>query len=912
MPSIARRLHRARPFSRAAVASLSAIFAIGLLGAVPAVALPAVPGPGYQDFVYKPLADGTGADDVTSYRNQSKLWFNDGRWWGILFDKGSTKDGTYRIQSFNMATQAWTSGVTGATVDNRNRSHADTLWDGTNLWVISGHNHGTNKGPNGDLRIYKYSYNSTSKTYTIASGFPHIVFTNGATGGPGTLAPTIAKAPNGVLWVTFTHGTDVMVSHSSTAAGTIWVPAYRIPGQGNPITASNDQAAIINLSNGIGVLWSNQTAGDEAFYFQGHKDGDDDATWGTREAAPGGGVGTADADGHISLKNVNDGSGRIIAAVKTNKTGANPGIVVLARTGAADAAGSWSAHTVANANQNGTRPVLVIDGPPTNEADVFITHDPTPTTRTITRQTAPLGTLNFGAASTFISSAADTGINDGTSMKQVATAASGIILLAQNIPTRRYLHGCAGTPCPVAPVAAFSGTPLTGEGPLTVTFTDASTGTPATWAWDFGDGGTSALQNPTHTFNPGTWTVALTVTNAVGTNTLTKTDYVDVSVPTAATYTGLDPTRVLDTRVNNGLNGKFSSDNPRTFQVAGRLGIPSNAVAITGNLTVVNQSAAGYVSLGPTSTATPTSSTLNFPKGDTRGNAVTVALDGIGNLSAVFKSSPGATTHLILDVTGFFVRDTAGASYHAFDPARVLDTRVGTGLSGKFSDSSPRTFMVWGSGGVPSGAVAVTGNLTVVGQSKAGYLSLGPSVSSSPSFSTINFPKGDTRGNAVTVKLDGSGNLSAVYKGSPGATTELVFDVTGYFTQDLTGTRYVALEPVRLLDTRTGNGLSGKFVSGTVRDWNIAGLSGVPADAAAVTGNLTVVGQSKAGYVSLGPTVSSSPSFSTINFPTGDVRGNSVSVALSDTAPTGHLAAVYKAATGATTNLILDVTGYYK
>ncbi len=137
MPSIARRLHRSRPFSRAAVASLSAIFAIGLLGVVPVVAVPATPGPGYQDYIYKPLADGTGADDVTSYRNQSKLWFNDGRWWGILFDKGSSKDGTYRIQSFNMATQTWTSGIAGAQVDNRNRSHADTLWDGTNLWVIS-------------------------------------------------------------------------------------------------------------------------------------------------------------------------------------------------------------------------------------------------------------------------------------------------------------------------------------------------------------------------------------------------------------------------------------------------------------------------------------------------------------------------------------------------------------------------------------------------------------------------------------------------------------------------------------------------------------------------------------------------------------------------------------------------------
>ncbi len=102
------------------------------------------------------------------------------------------------------------------------------------------------------------------------------------------------------------------------------------------------------------------------------------------------GPGTGDADGHISLKN--DGTGRIIAAVKTNKTGANPGIVVIARTGAADAVGSWSDHTVANANQNGTRPVLVIDGRPDQRGRRVHHHDPTPTTRTITRRTAPLET----------------------------------------------------------------------------------------------------------------------------------------------------------------------------------------------------------------------------------------------------------------------------------------------------------------------------------------------------------------------------------------------------------------------------------------------------------------------------------------------------------------------------------------
>ena len=83
------------------------------------------------------------------------------------------------------------------------------------------------------------------------------------------------------------------------------------------------------------------------------------------------------------------------------------------------------------------------------------------------------------------------------------------------------------------PVAAFSGTPTSGNVPLTVVFTDASTNNPTSWSWDFGDGGTSTLQNPSHTYTTaGTYSVSLTATNAYGSNTLTKTGYITVSAVT--------------------------------------------------------------------------------------------------------------------------------------------------------------------------------------------------------------------------------------------------------------------------------------------------------------------------------------------------------------------------------------------
>ena len=51
-----------------------------------------------------------------------------------------------------------------------------------------------------------------------------------------------------------------------------------------------------------------------------------------------------------------------------------------------------------------------------------------------------------------------------------------------------------------APVAEFSGTPISGGAPLSVSFTDFSSGTVSSWSWDFGDLGSSTLQNPGHTY----------------------------------------------------------------------------------------------------------------------------------------------------------------------------------------------------------------------------------------------------------------------------------------------------------------------------------------------------------------------------------------------------------------------------
>lgn len=102
---------------------------------------------------------------------------------------------------------------------------------------------------------------------------------------------------------------------------------------------------------------------------------------------------------------------------------------------------------------------------------------------------------------------------------------------------------------PTEPTAAFSGSPTSGYPTLSVTFTDASTQSPTSWYWDFGDGNTSSSQNPVHDYvSAGTYTVSLRATNAQGSDWENKTAYVTVnaySIPscgyTASAYTGTSP-----------------------------------------------------------------------------------------------------------------------------------------------------------------------------------------------------------------------------------------------------------------------------------------------------------------------------------------------------------------------------------
>jgi PKD repeat protein len=117
-----------------------------------------------------------------------------------------------------------------------------------------------------------------------------------------------------------------------------------------------------------------------------------------------------------------------------------------------------------------------------------------------------------------------------------------------------YIAFEVGDVQPATPTADFAGTPVSGDYPLAVSFSDLSTGAPTSWSWSFGDGGNATTQNPSHTYTAvGTYTVSLTATNAQGSDTATRTNYITVTEPgTGSTTMHISDMSV--TRVKSGRN----------------------------------------------------------------------------------------------------------------------------------------------------------------------------------------------------------------------------------------------------------------------------------------------------------------------------------------------------------------------
>lgn len=104
----------------------------------------------------------------------------------------------------------------------------------------------------------------------------------------------------------------------------------------------------------------------------------------------------------------------------------------------------------------------------------------------------------------------------------------------------------------MVPVADFTASPTSGLPPLGVSFTDLTQNTVTTWNWDFGDGNISTVQNPFHTYsNPGTYSAQLVVTGPGGSDSITKTDFIQINYfPPTAGFTADITTGIAPLTVN--------------------------------------------------------------------------------------------------------------------------------------------------------------------------------------------------------------------------------------------------------------------------------------------------------------------------------------------------------------------------
>jgi hypothetical protein len=384
---------------------------------------------GFRDFSYR---DAGRVETPTADKPQSKLWFHDGTWWGLLY---STLAHATRIHRLDPATQTWVDAGTG--VDSRPTARADVLSDGDTLYVVSGTTVVSEWGnppadadvAAGSAELSRYRYDAAAKTYRLDPGFPVTVHEGS------TESITLAKDSTGTLWVTYTQHDQVWVNRT-VGSDTEWGEPFVLPDAGANVHY-DDISTVTTLDGAVGVMWSNQIT--RRFYFAMHHDGDPATAW-TTEVAYGGGVGgciAGCANDHLDVRSVrSDGSDRVFAAVKTaNRNTGQPFIVLLVR----DRRGNWTNTVFGTVEELHTRPMVAIDE---EHRRLFLFAVAPEIGGAIYYKETSLDAPSFdpGPGTAFIEGAEDADISNPTTTRQPVNSASGLVVLASANSNARYWH----------------------------------------------------------------------------------------------------------------------------------------------------------------------------------------------------------------------------------------------------------------------------------------------------------------------------------------------------------------------------------------------------------------------------------------------------------------------------------------
>ncbi len=374
---------------------------------------------GYRDFEFT-----GGTSEITEEKPESKLWYHDGLWWAVMWEPNSA---TFRIHKFSRNDHSWTN--VGPEVDDRARTGADVLVDGNTLYVSSRAKLNIQASKSEVATINRYTYSGGSQSYSLDSGFPVQI-----SGSHKTRALTLAKDSNNKLWAAWENDTSVVINRTDGLDDTNWGTAFLLPSQGSNTQDIDISALTAFKGDRIGVLWSNQN--DEVMYFAVHPDDSVDTNWQAREIVLNGQPNMA--DDHINLA-VRESDGTVLVVTKTGLGGStNPGLVISRRDGAT---GVWTNHVAWETSNDMTRPVIVYNSD-SDSAYVMGKSDAV-SPKTIFVKAFDVDNPAFDATSLgriFMRSQIDDEANNITSTKQTVTNASGILLLASDRNTKRYLH----------------------------------------------------------------------------------------------------------------------------------------------------------------------------------------------------------------------------------------------------------------------------------------------------------------------------------------------------------------------------------------------------------------------------------------------------------------------------------------
>ena len=211
------------------------------------------------------------------------------------------------------------------------------------------------------------------------------------------------------------------------------------------------------------------------------------------------------------------------------------------------------------------------------------------------------------------------------------------------------------------------------------------------------------------------------------------------------------------------------------LQVAGRGGVPVGATAAALNVAATEPTDASHLTVWPSGSPRPLASSLNMVQGQTVSNLV---LAGIGDGGRISICNNSGSTHIVVDVLGALAPD-AGRQFVSLAPARIIDTRDGTGTAVGRVGGAPLTVSMLGRGGLPAAGIsAVVLNVTAVLPTRDAFVTVYPAGVERPLAANLNVTAGDVVPNMVIGTLGAGGSLAFFVSAGD---VDLVADVVGYF-----------------------------------------------------------------------------------------------------------------------------------